>query len=91
MATPGNTTARGYGHRHQQIRKILLAEFQPGQPCARCGKPIHSRNDADLGHGDDRRSYRGLEHVSCNRRDGARRRNQQRRVKTTTWTTTRDW
>ena len=67
-----NTTTRGYGTHHQQLRRQLLDQFQPGQPCARCGKPIWSAGDADLGHTDGQQGYRGLEHSSCNR--GAPRR-----------------
>ena len=62
-----NTTRRGYGSSHQKLRAQLLAQFVPGQPCARCRKPITSRKDAQLGHDDhDRTRYRGLEHVACN-------------------------
>lgn len=68
--TRTNTTARGYGAAHQAERARLLAAFRPGQPCARCGKPITTKNDADLGHTDDRGGYRGLEHRRCNRGAG---------------------
>lgn len=68
-----NTTARGYGSQHQQLRKQLLEQFQPGQPCARCGQPITSKDDADLGHTDGQHAYRGLEHAACNRAAGGRR------------------
>lgn len=62
-----NTTSRGYGAKHQRLREQLLASFQRGQLCARCGRPITSRSDAQLGHDDhDRTRYRGLEHVRCN-------------------------
>jgi hypothetical protein len=69
--TRGNTTARGYGTQHQQLRARLLEQFQPGQPCTRCGKPITTKQDADLGHADGQQGYRGLEHRQCNR--GSRR------------------
>lgn len=73
MPKPGGTTARGYGSAHQRTRRTMAATFTPGQPCARCGKPIHSLDDADLGHDDhDRTRYRGMEHVKCNRGAGAR-------------------
>ena len=62
-----NTTSRGYGSKHQALRKQLLSEFEPGQPCARCGQPIHTAADADLGHNDGQHGYRGLEHSWCNR------------------------
>jgi hypothetical protein len=76
----GSTTSRGYGSQHQSMRNRLLAAWKPGQPCARCGQPMLCRwlitpsgkrvSAIDLGHTDDRRGYTGLEHRSCNRRDG---------------------
>ena len=79
----GTTTARGYGADHQRLRKRLLAAWRPGDPCARCGQPMLYRwmldasgrraSAIDLGHSDDRRSYTGLEHRACNRRDGQRK------------------
>lgn len=72
----GNTTRRGYGSPHQALRKQLLEQFEPGQPCARCGKPIRSKADAQLGHDDqDRSRYKGLEHVRCNEATAGRRDN----------------
>lgn len=62
-----NTTARGYGAQHQALRSQLLEAFRPGQACARCGRPIASKDDADLGHADGQDGYRGLEHRRCNR------------------------
>ena len=70
-ARRGTTTARGYGTAHQQLRARLLAQWTPGDPCARCGKPMWKRDRIDLGHTDDRTGYRGLEHDTCNR--GGRR------------------
>jgi hypothetical protein len=79
----GKTTARGYGSSHQQLRKRLLAQWRPGDPCARCGQPMLYRwllmpdgrrvSAIDLGHTDDRQAYTGLEHRTCNRRDGQRK------------------
>lgn len=66
----GNTTRRGYGSQHQALRKQLLDAFEPGQPCARCGKPIMRKDDAQLGHRDGQRGYRGLEHTLCNESHG---------------------
>lgn len=68
----GTTTQRGYGSTHQAKRKQLADAFTPGQPCARCGQPIASLDDADLGHADDGQGYRGLEHALCNRAAGGR-------------------
>jgi endogenous inhibitor of DNA gyrase (YacG/DUF329 family) len=64
----GTTTQRGYDGAHKAERQRQVDAFTPGQPCARCGKPIASVDDADLGHVDDDRSrYSGLEHRRCNR------------------------
>jgi DNA-directed RNA polymerase subunit RPC12/RpoP len=61
------TTSRGYGTAHQRERARLLAQFTPGDPCARCGRPMTDPARIDLGHTDDRTGYRGLEHDTCNR------------------------
>lgn len=74
----GNTTARGYGSEHQALRAQLLEQFEPGQLCARCSKPISSKDDADLGHADGQQGYRGLEHSSCNRGAPSRARRRRR-------------
>jgi hypothetical protein len=57
---------------HKALRKKLLAELarRPGQPCSRCGGPMYVSQLLDLDHTDDRRSYLGLAHRACNRRDG---------------------
>lgn len=71
----GTTARRGYGAAHQAERERQVAAFVPGQPCARCGQPIATVDDADLGHDDtDRSRYRGLEHRRCNRGAPSRRR-----------------
>jgi hypothetical protein len=41
-----------------------------------------------LGHNDDRTAYTGLEHASCNLRDGAKRGNAMRATATATMTVT---
>ena len=70
----GRTVARGYGQKHRKLRAILVARFRDGDPCARCGKPMHPPAALlDLGHSDDRKTWIGLEHRSCNREDGARK------------------
>jgi hypothetical protein len=66
-AARGTTTQRGYGTSHQRARRQHAAAFRPGQPCARCGRPIATLEQADLGHNDDRTGYNGLEHAACNR------------------------
>lgn len=70
LARRGTTTQRGYGTPHQKLRAQLIAAFVPGQACARCGQPIWDAARADLGHRQGKRSYRGLEHDTCNRGGG---------------------
>jgi hypothetical protein len=62
-----------YTYAHQQLRKHLLAQLaaDPGQPCARCGRPMFVWMALDLGHTDgDPSRYHGLEHARCNRKAG---------------------
>ncbi len=72
----GLTTQRGYGTRHQHLRKRLALEVERGAvACARCGRLIVPGTPWDLGHDDhDRSVYTGPEHRSCNRAAGAHRR-----------------
>ncbi|QLF83884.1 polynucleotide kinase [Gordonia phage Moosehead] len=74
LAKPPTTTQRGYGARHQNMRKRYEASVRAGNAtCWRCGQPIKPDGDWDLGHDDnDRSKYMGPEHVTCNR--GAPRR-----------------
>lgn len=67
-----NTTARGYGADHQARRRAALQRFIPGQPCPRCGEPMHDPTRLDLDHTDDRTGYLGLAHRRCNTRAGAK-------------------
>lgn len=69
---PGNTTQRGYGWGHQTTRAKALRALRDGDPCVRCGQPMFRADSKglDLDHGDDRTTYRGLAHASCNRRAG---------------------
>ena len=62
-----STTRRGYGSRHQALRKVLLPHAY-GMPCARCGNPMEQGQALDLDHTDDRRGYKGFSHAECNRR-----------------------
>ena len=83
-----STAARGYGYAHIKLAAALLAAWQPGDLCTRCGKPMWQRwtvtrsgrrvSAIHLGHTDDRTAYRGLEHAACNLRDGAVRGNRAR-------------
>jgi hypothetical protein len=63
------TAERGYGSAHQQLRaKWAVKVKRGGVPCARCGEPIVPGTPWDLGHDDnDRSTYSGPEHASCNR------------------------
>lgn len=67
-----STTERGYGYRHQALRRALLPAAY-GRPCPRCGHTMEKGQPLDLGHNDERTEYTGMEHARCNRRDGARR------------------
>ena len=59
-----STTARGYGHVHQQLRKRWAPRVATGLvACARCGLPLEAGQAWDLGHVDgDRSRYSGPEH-----------------------------
>ena len=58
--TRGNTTARGYGHTHQQQRRAWAPIVATGAvTCPRCGKPITPGQGFDLGHTEDRTGYTG--------------------------------
>jgi len=97
-----STNARGYGTPHRKLRDRLLAAWQPGDPCARCGQPMlyrwmldqHGRKVSaiDLGHvdGSGKTQWGGLEHVVCNRAAGARVTNRIRRARRK-WITSRAW
>lgn len=77
------TTQRGYGWRHQQQRRKLLAQHKDGTPCSHCGKPMYrdpAKNfdgapleaqhaDALANHADKQRAPLASElmHRHCNR------------------------
>ncbi|MFJ2719379.1 endonuclease domain-containing protein [Streptomyces sp. NPDC087437] len=84
-----NTTQAGYGYTHQALRRALLPAAY-GQPCPHCQQPMLPGQPLDLDHTADRTSYRGFAHASCNRSEGARRGNAQRRARRT-WRTSRQW
>lgn len=63
------TTARGYGSKHQRLRRRYQRKMDRGEVfnCWRCGDPVDPSN-WDLGHDDQDRSItRGPEHPLCNR------------------------
>jgi hypothetical protein len=84
-----STTNSGYGYDHQQLRKALLPEAY-GQPCVHCQLVMLPGQDLDLDHTADRTAYRGFAHASCNRSEGARRGNAQRR-RSSTMRTSEAW
>ena len=75
MPKPGSTTARGYGHAHQQERQRWAPKVDAGLvDCARpeCRKPILPGQAWQLGHTDDRTAWSGPEHSYCNLAAGGR-------------------
>jgi hypothetical protein len=85
----GSTAERGYGTHHQQLRASLAPLVATGTvDCWRCGRRIEPTERWDLGHDDeDRRVYRGPEHIACNRGSAAVRGNRQRASRRNS----RDW
>jgi hypothetical protein len=79
------TSQRGYGTSHQKARAAAIAAHRDGDPCARCGHPMHGDPaNLDLDHSDDRTQYRGLAHRQCNRSAGGRKGRRQRSRRATT-------
>jgi hypothetical protein len=77
------TTQRGYGRAHQLERQRWTATVNAGSAiCCRCGTPIQPGAPWDLDHTDDRQSYHGPAHRSCNRRAGAIKGNAKRQPAT---------
>ena len=65
-----SSSQRGYGYRHQVIRKRLAPNVNAGLvDCWRCGQRIEEGEPWDLGHvdGSNKTKYAGPEHVRCNR------------------------
>lgn len=63
---PLSSSEAGYGAEHVRRRRQALAAWQDGDPCARCGGPMHHGEPVHLDHTDDRTGYLGLSHASCN-------------------------
>ena len=68
----GSSTARGYDAPHRHLRRAWEARLATGEThtCAKCGQPVTAADQWDLGHTDNRQSWTGPEHRSCNRQDG---------------------
>lgn len=68
----GSSTARGYDAAHRHLRRAWEARLATGEThiCAKCGQPVTATDQWDLGHTDNRQSWTGPEHRSCNRKDG---------------------
>jgi hypothetical protein len=73
-ARRAKTSARGYGSRHQKLRKAWEQKVAAGLvECGRCKVTIRPGEPWDLGHDDhDRRRYTGPEHRRCNRATSGR-------------------
>ena len=71
----GSSTARGYDAAHRHLRRAWEARLATGEThiCAKCGQPVTAADQWDLGHTDNRQSWTGPEHRSCNRDDGQRK------------------
>jgi hypothetical protein len=80
MPKANGTTARGYGTKHQQLRKQWAKVIAAGQgychaiTCTYPTRYIPPGAAWDLGHNQDRTRWTGPEHARCNRSDGGRRR-----------------
>lgn len=68
----GSSTARGYDAAHRHLRRAWGVRLATGEThtCAKCGQPVTAADQWDLGHTDNRQSWTGPEHRSCNRKDG---------------------
>lgn len=71
MPSAGTTGQRGYGRSHEAERRRWAPKVDAGLvDCARCGEPLEPGRPWDLDHDDDRGTYRGPAHRTCNRRAG---------------------
>lgn len=82
---------RGYGARHQQLRKQWKPHVEAGEvACARCGRIIAPGTPWDLGHVDgDKSRYSGPEHARCNRATKAHEKARRTGLDAPRWS--RDW
>lgn len=71
MPSRGSTTQRGYGADHQRMRRQWEPKVKAGLvDCARCGHAIRPDEPWELDHADDRTTYLGPSHLTCNRHEG---------------------
>jgi hypothetical protein len=86
----GTTTQRGYDGSHRAVRRQWETAVANGMAvCPRCGTLIQPGELWDLDHDDNRTTYRGPAHRSCNRAAGAR--NAARKTNTARAFTVRGW
>lgn len=75
----GNTTARGYGSGHQQLRAQVAKRVAQGQGicqapiCLHPTRRIRPGEPWQLGHTEDRTAYIGELHPLCNTSEGGKR------------------
>lgn len=85
MPKVGSATARGYGQQHQRERRRWAPKVAAGlvdchaPTCVMPTRLIRASDEWDLGHTKDRTAWRGPEHSACNRAEGARISNANRR------------
>jgi len=73
-AERGSREARGYDHKHRELRKQWAPKVAQGNiPCAKCKQVITTYQRWHLGHTDDRTAWTGPEHEHCNLSDAGRR------------------
>lgn len=72
-AKRGNSTQRGYGSAHRTARTRWAARVARGiVNCARCQQLILPDQPWALDHSDDRLSYLGPSHATCNNSAGGK-------------------
>jgi len=73
-AKRGSATQRGYDAEHRARRTAIVARINAGEVirCIDCGTTL-TPSTLDLGHTDDRTTWRGPQCATCNRADGGRR------------------
>jgi hypothetical protein len=69
---------------HRRLRQAWLPTAY-GTACVLCGQTMRPGQALDLDHLPDGTGYRGFAHASCNRSEGARRGNAQRRRQLWRW------